>query len=135
MRKRLIEDYIKRANYRIEMLEFLKDKGDYPDVVREAQEVVELLLKALIMYAGLEVPKVHDVGKFIAENLELFPDVVKRNVGEIRRISRQLRKEREIAFYGMEDWIPLDEYTPEDADQAIRWAKFIRNIVSEAIEF
>jgi hypothetical protein len=46
-----------------------------------------------------------------------------------------LRKEREIAFYGMEDWIPLDEYSLEDAEQAIRWAKFIRDVVLEAIEF
>ena len=31
--------------------------------------------------------------KFIADNLELFPEVVKRNIGKIRRISGAERRE------------------------------------------
>jgi len=57
----LIRDYLKRAEIRLQSLEFFLEAGDYPDVIREAQEVVELLLKALLRWAGLDIPKVHDV--------------------------------------------------------------------------
>ncbi|MGC8588559.1 MAG: HEPN domain-containing protein [Hydrogenobaculum sp.] len=114
-------------------LEFLKSEQDYADVVREAQEVVELLLKALIMAYGLDIPKVHDVSKFIEENLNVFPDIISSNITKIKQISRTLRKEREISFYGMEDFIPSEEYTKEDAEQAINWAREIKDIVEKAL--
>ena len=49
---RLALDYLKRAKIRLEVLEVLYEKGDYPDVVREAQEVVELALKAVLRLIG-----------------------------------------------------------------------------------
>ena len=133
MRKSLIEDYLKRGQIRIKMLKFLKKEKDYPDVVREAQEVVEILLKALILWAGLEVPKLHDVSKYIEKHLDLFPEIIQQNIKKIRKISRELRKEREMAFYGAEDWIPLEEYTEEDAQRAIKWATEIYELVSKAL--
>ena len=133
MRTKLIRDYIKRAEKRIKALEFLKQEQDYADVVRESQETVELLLKALIMSVGLEVPKVHDVSRFIEVNLDLFPKTIKQNIGKIKKISRELRKERELSFYGAEDWIPLEEYTEEDAEQAINWVKEIKETVVKAL--
>ncbi|MDL1957726.1 MAG: HEPN domain-containing protein [Candidatus Desulfofervidus auxilii] len=133
MRHKLIQDYLFRAEKRIKMLEFLKNEQDYADVVREAQEVVELLLKALIMSVGLEIPKVHDVSGYIGNHLEFFPEVIKKNFEKIRYISRELRKERELAFYGAHDWIPGEEYTLEEAERAINWAKELLELVKEAI--
>lgn len=115
-------------------MEFLKEEKDYADVVREAEEVVELLLKALIMAFGLEVPKVHDVSKFIEANKEAFPQVIRDNLFRIKEISRKLRKERELAFYGLEDWIPSEEYTLKEAEQAIDWAKEIQSIAKKALD-
>ncbi|MGC8650717.1 MAG: HEPN domain-containing protein [Hydrogenobaculum sp.] len=132
-RHRLVKDYLIRSEKRLKALEFLKSEQDYADVVREAQEVVELLLKALIMAYGLDIPKVHDVSKFIEENLNVFPDIISSNITKIKQISRTLRKEREISFYGMEDFIPSEEYTKEDAEQAINWAREIKDIVEKAI--
>jgi len=129
----LIQDYLFRAEKRIKMLEFLKNEQDYADVVREAQEVVELLLKALIMSVGLEIPKVHDVSGYIGKHLEFFPEVIKKNFEKIRYISRELRKERELAFYGAYDWIPGEEYTLEEAERAINWAKELLELVKETI--
>ncbi|MCX7667608.1 MAG: HEPN domain-containing protein [Atribacterota bacterium] len=86
MRDSLIKDYLQRAQTRIEMLDFLKSKADYADVVREAREVVELLLKALFMGVELEVPRVHEVSKFIEKNQDLFPESVK--VGSGNRSNR-----------------------------------------------
>ena len=39
-------------------------------------------------------------------------------------ISHRLRKEREFAFYGDEDFIPTEEYTREDAQAALDDAWF-----------
>ncbi|MCX8070172.1 MAG: HEPN domain-containing protein [Thermodesulfovibrionales bacterium] len=129
MRQKLINDYLKRSDVRIQMLEFLKDKGSYADVVRESQEIVELILKALIMSVGLEVPKVNDVSRYIEKNINLFPQVISDNLKKIKEISRTLRKDRELSFYGAEDWIPSDEYDVNDAEQSIIWCKEIYAIV------
>lgn len=86
------------------------------------------------MGAGLEVPRVHEVSKFIEQNQDLFPESVKNRLERIRLISRELRKERELAFSGAEDWIPLAEHTPEDAQRAIRWAQEIKEIVTQALQ-
>uniref|UniRef100_A0A7V5XFR4 HEPN domain-containing protein n=1 Tax=Thermodesulfobacterium geofontis TaxID=1295609 RepID=A0A7V5XFR4_9BACT len=132
-KKRLVEDYIFRAEKRIKMLEFLKKEESYADVVREAQEVVELLLKGLILFFGLDVPKIHDVSKFIEQNIEIFPEIVKENIEKLKIISKTLRKERELAFYGLIDWIPSEEYTLKDAEKAINWAKEVFQIVKIAL--
>jgi HEPN domain-containing protein len=133
MRERLVNDYLKRAEFRLEILEGYKEKTDYPDVVEEGQETIELMLNALVMGCGLEVPKIHDVGRYISENLELFPDNIRKNIKQIVRISREARKERDFSFYGMEDWIPLDEYSLEDAEKIINDTKFIKDSVFMAI--
>ena len=132
-KKRLVDDYIFRAEKRIKMLEFLKKEESYADVVREAQEVVELLLKGLILFFGLDVPKIHDVSKFIEQNIEIFPEIVKENIEKLKIISKTLRKERELAFYGLIDWIPSEEYTLKDAEKAINWAKEVFQIVKIAL--
>lgn len=133
-RQKLVEDYLKRAETRIKALEFFKKEGDFADVIRESQEAVELLLKGLIMAYGLEVPKVHDVSKIIEKNIELFPGIIHDNLEMIKDISRALRKERELAFYGMEDWIPLEEYTLEEAEKAIGWTQEIKDLVENALK-
>lgn len=130
----LIQDYLKRAQKRLLMLQYLMELEDYPDVVREAQEVVELLLKALIMSVGLEVPKVHDLSKFLEKHESFFPKVIRENIETIKKISRNLRKERELSFYGALDWIPSEEYTLNEAEQALNWAKLIYQWVSSACE-
>ncbi len=48
----------------------------------------------------------------------------------ITRISKRLRKERELAFYGDEDFIPTEEYDASDARDAMKDARFIVKIVS-----
>jgi HEPN domain-containing protein len=134
-KRKLAKDYLERSKVRLKMLEFLKNEGAYADVVREAQEVVELMLKGLILYYGLDVPKVHDVSRFIEENINVFPEKIKENLPKIKQISRSLRKERELSFYGLSDWIPSEEYTLEDAERAITWAKEMFDLVSLSLQF
>lgn len=95
------------------------EKG-YSDVVREAQECVELLLKAVLRHFGLEAPKTHEVSRILHEKKDLLPKNIRDHLEEITIISRTLRKDRELAFYGTEDWIPTEEYLAIDSLEAIR---------------
>jgi len=44
----LAQDYYKRSIMRAKALKVLLDEGAFPDVVRESQEIVELLLKGFL---------------------------------------------------------------------------------------
>lgn len=105
----------------------------YSDVLREAQEIVEPALKGLLRHIGIEPPKWHDVSSILHENKDMLPYNVVESLDKITRISKKLRKERELSFYGDEDFIPTEEYDAEDADDAIKGASFIVEIVKEVV--
>ena len=44
----LARSYLRKASDRLDVLEVLLQKGAYSDVVREAQELVELALKGML---------------------------------------------------------------------------------------
>jgi hypothetical protein len=60
--------YLKKASDRMGILHLLHAKGAYPDVVREAQEIVELAQKGMLRAVGIEPPKYHDVGSLRLEH-------------------------------------------------------------------
>jgi len=130
---KLSRAYLEKAGIRIKALKFMHQEGGYSDVVREAQECVELLLKAVLRSMGLEVPKAHDVSRALREKKDLLPQILKDHLKEIINISRSLRKERELAFYGTEDWIPTDEYSSEDSSNAIEMAEKIFQWVTQGL--
>lgn len=128
----LSASYLKKAKVRFKALSFYKENGAYSDVVREAQELVALLLKAVLRSLGVEVPKIHDVGRTLEKHRQLLPAIPNNSLDDIKRISKRLRKERELSFYGAEDFIPTEEYELADADMAIMEAEFVINVVQEA---
>jgi len=97
----------------------LKDEA-YADVVRESQEIFELILKGVIRYIGVEPPKRHDVGQVLKEHKDRLPEYWQDVVKEAVEISRDFMEERSHAFYGDEaGLIPASElFTKEDADSA-----------------
>jgi HEPN domain-containing protein len=129
----LTRAYLVKAEVRHEALSFFLGRRAYSDVVREAQELVELLLKAVLRASGIEVPKIHDVGRSLEANRALLPAGVVTHLGEIRRISKRLRKERELSFYGAEDFVPTEEYDEDDANQAVRESGLVLDVVRKAL--
>jgi HEPN domain-containing protein len=103
--------------------------------VRRSQEVVELSLKGLLRFLGLEVPRVHDVSGFLRRYLDRLPAPVAEHLDTITRISRVLPEEREISFYGDEvaGFTPEEIYTESDADQALTDAVFILDLCDGAL--
>jgi HEPN domain-containing protein len=94
----------------------LHARAAFSDVVRESQEVVELALKGMLRWAGIDPPKIHDVGSLLLEFAERFEGVSRQELTALADASKELRKEREFSFYGDIDFIPTDEY---DADTAL----------------
>ena len=120
----LAQSYLNKTQKRLKILEMLLEENDYSDVVREAQEVVELALKGMLRQIGIEPPKWHDVGPLILEYRTRFPDEVASQAEKLAEISAWLRKEREFSFYGDIDFIPTERYSKDDAQRAIDDAKF-----------
>lgn len=121
----LAQSYLIKAEKRLKVLEILYSEEDYSDVIRGAQEIVELCLKGMLRFAGIEPPKIHDVGGLLLEHKDKYPDDIARHLKKIAGISKRLRKERELAFYGDIDFIPTEEYTAEDARGAMEDANFV----------
>jgi HEPN domain-containing protein len=129
----LAQSYLRKSKSRLKLLPILLKDKNYSDVIREAQEIVELSIKGMLRQIGIEPPKWHDVGKLLAEKKELLPSEIENQLDRIASISRYLRKERELAFYGETDFIPTEEYDPKTAKQAIRDAKFIVSCAKKVI--
>ncbi len=131
--KTLAQSYLLKATKRLRVLSVLLEEDAYSDVIREAQELVELALKGVLRQIGIEPPKQHDVGKLIVDFRSRLPKEVAREAKRLADISRWLRKEREFSFYGDIDFIPTEEYTREDAERAIRDAEFIVEMARKVI--
>lgn len=93
-------------------------------VVRRCQESVELCLKAWLRKAGVEVPKIHDVGTLFKKEAARFPGFP---IDLIVSSSRRLREEREISFYGddVTETAAEDLYFESDAQSALDTANKI----------
>jgi HEPN domain-containing protein len=126
----LARSNVRQAEDRLTTARIALEHGNYPYAVRQAQECVELSLKACLRLVGIEPPKWHDVGPIIRRERENFPEWFKEHVERIVSISRSLRKERELAMYGDEESkIPPEElYTRFDAEKAIEDAGFVLEI-------
>lgn len=123
--KSLANDYLTRAQHRIAVLQLFFDRASYADVVCEGQEVVELCLKALLRKSSVDVPRLPDVSAILQEQQAQLPAAIQPHVKRLCAISRSLRRDRELAFYGTEDLTPSDFYQQEDAAIALRDAKWV----------
>jgi HEPN domain-containing protein len=101
----------------------LHARGACSDVVRESQELVELALKGMLRWAGIDPPKIHDVGDLVLQFAERFADLSGDELTALAEASKELRKEREFSFYGDIDFIPTDEYDADDAGIALGQAR------------
>ena len=129
----LAQSYLIKATKRFKILAVLFDDQAYSDVIREAQEIVELSSKGMLREVGIEPPKWHDVSDCLLEFQNRFPASVRPHIERTACISSWLRKEREFSFYGDVDFIPTEEYSQEDALRAIRDAQFVVEIAKQVI--
>jgi HEPN domain-containing protein len=131
MRNRaLAGDYVRRAGARLRALDVLFEAASWADVVRESQEVVELALKGLLRAAGVDPPRIHDVGDVLIAERARLPAAIASEVERLAEASRELRRDRELAFYGAEDLTPSDFYHRRDAESAREAARLVVRLVT-----
>ena len=129
----LAADYLMRATHRLAALDVLFERESWADVVRESQEAVELALKALLRFSSIEVPRIHDVGKILLIESHRLPEPARAHMEELAAISRTLRRDRELAFYGSEDLTPSDFYRQQDAELARAGARRVVEVVTAGV--
>ena len=116
-------DYVRRAAVRLRALDTLFDGESWADVVREAQEIVELTLKGLLRLCHVDPPRIHDVSDVLLAERDRLPAALQPHLDELVSVSRQLRRDRELAFYGAADLTPSEFYTRQDAVRARDYAR------------
>jgi len=73
---RLARSCFDKARRRIRAVQALFEDEGYSDVIREAQELVELVLKGMLRFVGIEPPKQHDVGGLLVPHRDRLPERV-----------------------------------------------------------
>lgn len=116
MRNRdLAADHLRRAVARLRALDVLFESQSWADVVRESQEIVELSLKGLLRAFGVEPPRIHDVADVLLAERARLPRELAPVLEQLAAVSRALRRDCELAFYGAEDLTPSTFYREPDA--------------------
>ena len=114
----LAGDYLRRARVRLVALDVLFDGQSWADVVRESQEIVELTLKGLLRSCDVDPPRLHDVSVVLLAERDRLPEELAGEAEWLANVSRQMRRDRELAFCGAEDLLPGDFYSRGDAETA-----------------
>lgn len=114
----LAADYVGRAQARLRALDVLFEARSWADVVRESQEALELVLKGLLHAYGVVPPRIHDVSDVLLGARPQLPAAIHPELARLAAFSRDLRRDRELAFYGAEDITPSRFYREPDATRA-----------------
>lgn len=132
----MAESYLNQAGERLKHAEEALQRGNYPYVMRQSQEVVELSLKAALRVVGIEPPKWHDVGPILMQYRDRFQEWFREKIPKIASMSRKLRREREASMYGDEETglPPESLYTDEDAKEALSYANFVYGACRRLLE-
>lgn len=131
--RELAQDYVHRASVRLAAVDVLFEAQSWADVVRESQEVVELALKGLLRHVGVEAPRIYDVSDVLRAEAARLPPGLRTEVPRLTAVSRDLRRDRELAFYGAEDLTPSTFYSEDDATKAREGARFVVRLVQGAM--
>lgn len=129
----LARSYLEKSRRRLRAVSVLLEDGGFSDVMREAQEVVELALKGILRAIGVDPPHWHDVGGILRRYADKLPAIPPDEIAAIEGISRYLFQERERSFYGDVDLIPTEIYDRVEAETALRDARWIVEVASRAI--
>jgi hypothetical protein len=130
----LAADYLRRADIRLKAIQVLFDGASWADVVGESQEVVELGLKGLLRACGVEAPRIHDVSDVLLAERGRLPEALQPQVDRLAQVSRSLRRDRELAFYGAEDLTPSAFYSREDAEAAFDGARLVVTLAKPVVD-
>lgn len=121
--KNIAIDYLRKSKARLQALHTLFEQNSYDDVIRESQEILELITKGALRWIGVDPPKIHDVSHTLKKHGQQFPASWQKEIEWICKISNSLHQERGHAFYGDEgeDIPPANLFEKEEAQEAVKW--------------
>lgn len=121
--------YFNQAEEEHRLIQYYWEKKNWNMVIRESQEVVELLLKGVLKYINVEFPKEHDIGEYFEKILNIRNIEYNKNGMEIiKKASKELASKRAPAYYGEEF------YTQEEAEKAKDYAEFTKRFIYELMK-
>ena len=126
--------YLVKARLRMDVLQLLAAREGWSDLVREAQELVELVSKAMLRCVGIDPPRLHDVGPVLLAEHQRFPEPVATRLAALAEAAQWLRAQLELSFYGDVEWIPTERYGPVDAQRALEAATLALELASILID-
>ena len=129
----LAQDYLRRSAIRLRALDVLFEAESWADTVRESQEIVELALKGLLRACGIAPPRLHDVSDVLFAEQDRLPREIVARLDWLASVSRRLRRDRELAFYGAEDLTPGSFYNVGDATAARADAQIVVALATAAV--
>lgn len=131
----LAREYLRKAKNRLRAVRILQEGGSYDDVIRECQEIVELVLKGILRKVGLDPPRTHDVGAVLTDHAHRLPPAWRADLAEIVSLSKELSEERAQSFYGDEEGAGtfLDRYGKESADRVLERTERLVVLYEEAV--
>jgi HEPN domain-containing protein len=132
----LAEDYLRRAEVRVESAKNALTTRDYPDVIRFSQEGVELSLKAALRAFGVEYAKEHDVSEVLRSVSKRFPLWFRQELDYFANVSADLASKRAVAMYGLEleGKGPSQIFGEDDASRAFEDAKKVLRAVKRLVK-
>ncbi|MHA1839566.1 MAG: HEPN domain-containing protein, partial [Candidatus Ranarchaeia archaeon] len=92
--KDIAQGYLRQANLRLRTANNALLEKELAYSIRQAQECVELSLKAALNWVNIEYPHYHDVGPILADNKAAFPDWFQKKIERFSEISRDLARKR-----------------------------------------
>ena len=128
--------YLEDAEYSFMEALAAFNKGRYHRAIRRMQEAVELSLKALLRYLGIEYPKAHDVSMALYKFKDVLPDVLREKLDFISKVSLDLALNRAPAFYGDEERMipPKLLYDKSYAEEKLKQVNEILTLIKSLIK-
>ncbi len=125
-----IDQFHSRANAILnEAREQLRSFG-HDLAVRRAQEAVELYLKTLFRFAGVEYPKTHDLEKSVYEISQILSgyDISRAEVARLVLANGTMSVWRSPSFYGDERLGVARVFRQKEAEVAVGFAEEVRGV-------
>jgi HEPN domain-containing protein len=129
-------NYFEQGSHRVPLVRLAYENKDWPIVVREAQEAVELMLKGVLRAIFVEALDTHDVDEALQSNRDRFPSWFARHVDRLAVISAEMAADRGLSFYGDEQrHIPPQQlfFEPEAA-AALARLEFVQEQCGRLLE-
>jgi hypothetical protein len=117
-RAALAADHIARTEARLLALDVLFGAESWADVVRESQEVVELTIRALLLWGGAPATPGREAALALGAARRRLPAAVLPDLPGLAAAAQRLRRDRDLAFLGADDLTPWEFYTRPDAESA-----------------